>query len=97
MSEYFDPVVARIKAEMKLSIAAQAVYNQNIANANNPSYVAKDFDRILQRAVERQKSQVVLEDELQALGVNAAQYTTLTRLMNFKMNVARTIATQGRR
>ena len=97
MADFFDPTIARIKDEMRLSLSEQATINQNIANANNPDYVAKSFDKVFQRAIDRQKAQVVLEDELKALGANSMHYSTLTRLYNLKMGVVKTIASQGRR
>ena len=87
MDEFFDPTVARIKSEMRLSSAEQTVINQNIANANNPSYVAKSFDRVLQKAIDRQKANVGLEDELRALGANSMHYGALTRLYNLKLGI----------
>ena len=97
MGFLIDPTMQRIKDDMRLILAEQSVINQNIANANNPKYVAQSFDRILQKTVERQNVRVVMEEELKALGENAAKYSADMRLLNFKMNVARTIATQGRR
>ncbi|MGB9613669.1 MAG: flagellar basal body rod protein FlgB, partial [Candidatus Margulisiibacteriota bacterium] len=70
----------------------------NIANAKTPGYEALTFDEELMRAVKRlDQKQVVLEEELAALTENSIKYSAYVKLLSSKINVLRTIATQGRR
>ena len=83
---------------MQVSTGRQAVISQNIANAKTPGYVPQEFNEELMKAEKRlDRNQVVLEDELAALTENSIKYSSLVKLMSSKINVLRTIATQGRR
>lgn len=94
----FDPAFNDLERSMQIAAKRQAVIAQNIANANTPGYQALEFDEQLMRAVKRQeRKNVVLEDELAALTDNSMKYSAYVKLMTSKLNIIRTIATQGRR
>ena len=83
---------------MQIASRRQATISHNIANANTPGYVALDFDEALMRATERlDQKKVVLEEELSALTENSIKYSTYVKLLSSKINILRTVATQGRR
>ncbi len=87
-----------IERAMEISARRQEVISQNIANAKTPGYEPLTFDEQLMQAVKRtEKKQVVLEEELAALTDNSIKYSAYVKLLSSKMNVLRTIATQGRR
>lgn len=94
----FDESFEKLEKAMQRASLRQAVFAHNIANANTPDYVALDFDEELGRAVERQdQKKVVLEDELSRLTKNSIEYSTYVKLLSSKINILKTIATQGRR
>jgi len=98
MVEVFDATFGNLERAMEISTRRQEVITHNIANANTPGYEALTFDEQLMQAVKRQdKKRVVLEEELAALSDNSLKYSSYVKLLSSKINVLRTIATQGRR
>jgi flagellar basal body rod protein FlgB len=96
--EIFDSQFNRIEKQMEIAARMQEVISQNIANAKTPGYVPLTFDEELMRAVRRtDQKEVVLEEELAALTENSMKYSAYVKILSSKMNVLRTIATQGRR
>lgn len=94
----FDETFGNLERAMEIATKKQAVIAHNIANAKTPGYEALTFDEELMRAVKRlDKKQVVLEEELAALTENSIKYSAYVKLLSSKINVLRTIATQGRR
>lgn len=98
VSPIFDETFDRLQREMQIATLRQSVIAQNIANAKTPGYIAKSFDEELMKAVERLDSKdVVLEQELADLADNQMKYTSYVKIMTSKLNILRSIATQGRR
>ena len=94
----FDESFGGLEKAMQVATQRQMVIAQNIANAKTPGYRALTFDEQLMKAVERQdRRDVVLEDELAALTENSVKYSACTKLLVAKLNVLKTIVTQGRR
>lgn len=94
----FDYAYLSIEKGMKESAEKQAVHAHNLANANTPGYVPMDFDEELGKAVKRQDSKkVVIEDEMSKLSENSMKYSAYVKLLTSKINILRTVATQGRR
>ncbi len=94
----FDETFGNLQRAMEVATKRQAVIAHNIANINTPGYEAMKFDEVLNRAVKRaEKREVVLEEEMAQLTENSIKYSTYVKLMSTKLNVLRTIATQGRR
>ena len=94
----FDETFGSLERAMEIATKKQAVIAHNIANAKTPGYEALTFDEELMRAVKRlDQKQVVLEEELAALTENSIKYSAYVKLLSSKINVLRTIATQGRR
>lgn len=98
ISPIFDETYATLERAMRAATLRQSVIAHNIANAKTPGYEAMDFNEELMKAVKRQdKKQVVLEEELSALTENSIKYSAYVKLMSSKVNVLKTIASQGRR
>jgi flagellar basal body rod protein FlgB len=98
ISPIFDQTFGTLERAMQVATLRQSVIAQNIANAKTPGYEALTFDEQLMRAVKRQeRKQVILEEELASLTENSVKYSAYVKLMSSKINVLRTIATQGRR
>lgn len=94
----FDETSSNLEKAMRIATQRQAVISQNIANAKTPGYVAKEFDEELMQAVERQnKREVVLEEELAALTRNSGKYSYCVKMLTSKVNLLKTIASQGRK
>lgn len=94
----FDVTFGSLEKAMQIATQKQAVIAHNIANAKTPGYEPMTFDEELMQAVKRMdKKSVVLEEELAALTENSVKYSALVKLMSAKVNVLKTIATQGRR
>jgi flagellar basal body rod protein FlgB len=94
----FDRSFSDLERAMQVATQKHAVIAHNIANAKTPGYQPMTFDEELMRAVKRQdQKQVVLEDEMAALTQNSIKYSACVKLMASKINVLKTIATQGRR
>jgi flagellar basal body rod protein FlgB len=98
MAEIFDPQFGNLERSMEIATRRQEVISHNIANAKTPGFEALAFDEQLMRAVKRQASkQVNLEEELAALTENSIKYSAYVKLLSSKINVLKTIASQGRR
>jgi flagellar basal-body rod protein FlgB len=98
MGEIFDPQFGNLERAMELATMRQEVITHNIANAKTPGFEALEFNEELKSAVKRQdKKQVVLEEELAKLTDNSVKYSALVKLLSAKVNVLKTIASQGRR
>lgn len=94
----FDESFNNLERAMQIATKKQAVIAHNIANAKTPGYEPLTFDEELMRAVKKlDKKQVVLEEELAALTENSIKYSAYVKLLSSKINILRTIATQGRR
>lgn len=94
----FDETFGTLERAMQIATKKQAIIAHNIANAKTPGYEPLTFDEELMRAVKRlDRSQVVLEEELSALTENSVKYSAYVKLLSSKINVLKTIATQGRR
>jgi len=94
----FDQTFLNLEKTMKVSSARQSVIAHNLANANTPGYEPMDFDAELGKAVKRQdKKRVIIEEEMAALTDNSIKYSSYVKLLTSKMNILRTIATQGRK
>ena len=98
MAEIFDVTFGSLERAMEVATRQQEVIAHNIANVKTPGYEALTFDEQLMRAVKRlDRKQVVLEEEMAALTENSIKYSSYVKLLSTKINVLRTIATQGRR
>jgi flagellar basal body rod protein FlgB len=96
--EIFDSSFSALERAMRVATMKQTVIAHNIANARTPGYEPMTFDEELMRAVKRQdKKQVVIEEELNDLARNSGKYSAMTKLMASKVNILKTIASQGRR
>ena len=94
----FGPSFKTLEDGIARHMKIQEVISQNVANAGTPGYRALVFDDVLDKAVERSNTpQVNLDDEMADLVKNRAAYTTMIRLLTSKINILRTVATQGRR
>ena len=98
LSGVFGPEFQNVEEALQKHLKVQEVISQNIANAGTPGYRALTFDEVLQRAVERtDQPQVNMDEEMTALVKNRGAYTALVRVYTGKINILRTVATQGRR
>ncbi|PIS29991.1 hypothetical protein COT42_03865 [Candidatus Saganbacteria bacterium CG08_land_8_20_14_0_20_45_16] len=98
MTDLFGVKFSALERAMRIAAGFQEVTAQNVANAKTPGYEALTFDEELLKAVKRQdKKEVVLEKELATLTENSIKYSSYVKLLSSKINVLRTIATQGRR
>jgi flagellar basal body rod protein FlgB len=98
MVELFDAQFSNLERSMEIATRRQEVISHNIANAKTPGFEALEFDEQLMRAVKRQESkQVKMEEELAALTENSIKYSAYVKLLSSKINVLKTIATQGRK
>ena len=94
----FDNTFLHLEKGMKTAAAKQSVISHNIANANTPDYEAMEFDEELGKAVKRtDKKNVIMEEEMASLSENSIRYSAYVKLLTSKLNILRTIATQGRR
>ena len=94
----FDESFKKLERAMEIATKRQAVISHNLANAHTPGYVALDFDEKLMQDVERgDQNKGVVEEELAKLTDNSMRYSTYVKLLSSKLNILRTVATQGRR
>jgi len=94
----FDATFSALEHSMKIASMRQAVIAQNIANAKTPGYEPQSFDEELMMAVKRSdKKKMVLEEELSDLTKNSIDYSGYVKMMTTKLNILKTIASQGRR
>jgi flagellar basal body rod protein FlgB len=95
--EIFDSTFVRLQEGITKVTKKQAVIAQNIANINNPDYVAQDFDEVLNKAVKRVNKKVILEEEMAALSKNSTEHSAYVKLLTLKMGVLHTVSTQGKK
>ena len=96
--ELFDNSFDKLEKAMEVAVRRQEVISHNIANVKTPGYEALTFDEELMQAVKRQdQKEVSLEEELAALTKNSVEYSSYVKLLSSKINVLKTIASQGRR
>ena len=93
----YDETFINLQNAINKAAKKQAVIAQNIANANNPNYKAKEFDEVLNKAVERANKEIIIEDEMAALSKNSLEHSAYVKLLTTKISVIKTVATQGRR
>lgn len=94
----FDETFNSLERAMRVTSLRQGVIAQNIANANTPGYEALKFDEQLMKAVTREENrQVVLEKEMAELTENSVRYSAYVKMLSSKLNMLKTIASQGRR
>ena len=94
----FDSTMASLEKGISQTTKAQEVITQNIANAQTPGYVAKKFDKVLERAVERRDSAGVnLEEEMADMAQNNDRHAAYLKLMSSKLAILRTVISQGRK
>ena len=94
----FDNQFAQLEHSMAIATRRQEVIAHNIANARTPGFEPMVFDEELMKAVKRQdRRSVVLEDELSALTDNSTKYSAYVKLLSSKINILKSIATQGRK
>jgi flagellar basal body rod protein FlgB len=98
MTGVFDKTFDNLENAMRVASAKQAVTNQNIANSKTPGYEALEFSEELNKAVKRKDNpRVILEEEMDSLSKNSVDYTSYVKLMTQKLNILKTIASQGRK
>ena len=96
--QIFDYTFDNLQRAVDVSSKRQATIAHNIANANTPGFEAMEFDEALGRAIKRvDRKDVVLEEEMAAMTENSIKYSAYIKLLSSKLNVLRTIATQGRK
>ena len=94
----FDNTFMNLQHAMEISTKRQAIIAHNIANADTPGYEALAFDEALGRAIKRvEGKKIILEEEMAALSENSIKYSAYVKLLSTKINILRTVATQGRR
>jgi len=94
----FDDSFNQLERAMEISTRRQEIIAHNIANAKTPGYEALTFDEELMQAVKRADNrEVVLEEELSSLTKNSIKYSSYVKLLSSKLNMLKTIASQGRR
>ncbi|MBN2058465.1 MAG: hypothetical protein JW782_06700 [Candidatus Saganbacteria bacterium] len=98
MAEIFDAQFGNLERAMEIAARRQEVISHNLSNANTPGFEPMDFDEELMRAVKRQDSRSVnIEEEMAAMTENSIKYSAYVKLLSSKINILRTVATQGRR
>jgi|WetSurMetagenome_2_1015567.scaffolds.fasta_scaffold599737_2 flagellar basal body rod protein FlgB len=95
--EMFDDTFNNVEMALNRATKKQAIIAQNIANAGNPNYIPKDFDEVLNKAVERKNKNIVIEEEMATLSKNAIDHSAYVKLLASKIGVLRTVVTQGRK
>jgi len=98
MIEIFDPAFDALTRTMQIAAKKQEVISHNIANAKTPGYEALTFNEELMRAEKRQdRKQVIIEEEMTGLAKNSGKFSAAVKLLTSKINILKTIASQGRR
>ncbi|MFH1617335.1 MAG: flagellar basal body protein [Candidatus Margulisiibacteriota bacterium] len=93
-----DRSFSSLEKAMATAVERQAVIAQNIANANTPGYEPLEFDEVLQKAVKRRDQEnVSIEKEMALLADNSVKYSSYAKLMSSKVNLMKTIISQGRK
>ncbi len=98
MDGIFDATMSSLERGIDRTTKTHEVIAQNIANANTPGYVAKKFDQVLERAVERRDTPGVnLEEEMAEQAKNSGRHSAYVKLMSTKLAILRTVISQGRK
>ncbi|MFH2033875.1 MAG: flagellar basal body protein [Candidatus Margulisiibacteriota bacterium] len=93
-----DRSFSSLEKAMATAVERQAVIAQNIANVNTPGYEPLEFDEVLQKAVKRRDQESVsIEKEMALLADNSVKYSSYAKLMSSKVNLMKTIISQGRK
>ena len=94
----FDPTFDRVQQAMEIATKRQAVIAHNLANADTPGYHALKFDDQLEQAVKRLENPTVnIEEEMASMTENSIRYSSYVKLLSTKLNILKTIASQGRK
>jgi flagellar basal body rod protein FlgB len=94
----FDSTMASLEKGISHTTKTQEIISQNIANSKTPGYVAKKFDKVLERAVERRDGAGVnLEEEMTAMAQNSERHSAYLKLMSSKLAILRSVISQGRK
>jgi len=93
----YDETFINLQSAINKATKKQAIIAQNIANANNPNFKAKEFDEVLNKAVIRANKDVIIEDEMAALSKNSLEHSAYVKLLTSKISVIKTVTTQGRK
>lgn len=94
----FDSTMASLEKGISHTTRTQEIISQNLANANTPGYVAKKFDKVLERAVERREGgSVNLEEEMAAMAQNSGRHSAYLKLLTSKLAILRSVISQGRK
>jgi len=94
--EIFDSSFIKLQEAISKATKRQAVIAQNIANLNNPDYKALEFNDVLNKAVTRANSKVVLEEEMAALAKNSAENAAYAKILTSKLSALHFVVTQGK-
>jgi flagellar basal body rod protein FlgB len=95
--EMIDSTYSNLENAIGRSEKIQSVIAQNIANINTPGYEPLEFDAVLNKAVKRANSKIVMEEELDALSRNSIDHSAYVKLLASKISVMRSVVTQGRK
>ncbi len=96
--EIFDPTISNLESGLDRTNRVQEVISQNLANAQNPDYIPKRFDEVLNKAVEKQnKKGVVMEEEMADMAKNTGEHGAYLKMLNSKFAILRSIVTLGRK
>jgi flagellar basal body rod protein FlgB len=93
----FDKSFNALDTGMSIAAKKQAVIAHNISNADTPGFEALEFDEILGKVVKRTNRKVIIEEEMKNLAQNSLRYSSYVKLMSAKINILRTVITQGRK
>jgi flagellar basal-body rod protein FlgB len=94
--EIFDSTFMKLQEGISKATKRQSVISQNIANLNNPDYQALEFNDVLNKAVKRVNSKVVLEEEMADLAKNSEQNAAYVKLLTAKLSALHFVVTQGK-
>lgn len=96
--EVYDDTIYNLQGAMGVSTKVQAIIAHNLANASTPGYRALKFDEVLNKVVERTENPSVnLEEEMAALSDNSIRYSSYIKLLSSKINILKSIVTQGKK
>ncbi|MBI5700660.1 hypothetical protein HZC34_02280 [Candidatus Saganbacteria bacterium] len=94
----FDDAYLGLETAMKKSAEIQAVHAHNLANINTPGFEPLEFNSELGRAQKRLDGKKVnLEEEMSKLSENSTKYSAYVKLLTQKINIIKSIASQGRK
>ncbi|OGC06725.1 hypothetical protein A2526_06425 [candidate division WOR-1 bacterium RIFOXYD2_FULL_36_8] len=93
----FDPAYISLKGALGETIIKQEVAAHNLANINTPGFEPNTFDEVLQKVIKREDKKITVEQEMDEISQNVLRYSSLVKLLSYKINTLKTIASQGRR